>query len=83
MRHDEMKEHLLGVIRRGRDKGRTRRDLIKYSRQFASWPEATREFVLAGLAGDGLIRLESSTGFSGSGRRRIAWVATKSGTSHE
>lgn len=66
---------VLRCIRNGGEKGRTERDLCRTLRTFDGLEPRLRRSVLDALVAKGEIALVESTGASGRGRKRVAWVA--------
>lgn len=71
----EWRSAVLGVIRKGGEKGRTERELAQHCRTFAGMDPRQRKSVLDALKSDGLVEFVESRSASGRGRPRQAWVA--------
>jgi hypothetical protein len=68
---------LLEVIRNAGLRGRTERELAKYSRTYAGMEPRMRKAVMDSLRGEELIAWVESKPTSGRGKARQAWIATQ------
>lgn len=66
---------VLEVITKGGVRGRTERELSKFSRVYAGLEPRMRKAVLDSLKGEGAIEYAKTRAASGRGRERCAWVA--------